>query len=48
MRAGREAKKSGGDAAKPKKDEAPPDAPSKKETKDDESQYIKLPVFRIG
>jgi hypothetical protein len=49
MKAGREAKKAGGDAAaKPKKDDAPPDAPSKKETKDDESQYIKLPVFRLG
>jgi hypothetical protein len=50
MKAGRLAKKAGGDAAKPKKDDAPPDAPpkEKKETKDDESQYIKLPVFRIG
>jgi hypothetical protein len=54
MKAGREAKKAGGDA-KPKKDDAPPDAPAKKEkptekkeTKDDESQYIKLPVFRLG
>jgi len=55
MRAGRLAKK-GDDAAKPKKDDAPPDAPSKKEkpvkekaeTKPDESQYIKLPVFRLG
>jgi len=55
MKAGREAKKAGGDA-KPKKDDAPPDAPSKKEkpvkekaeTKPDESQYIKLPVFRLG
>ena len=56
MRAGRLAKK-GDDAAKPKKDDAPPDAPSKKEKpvkekaetkQDDESQYIKLPVFRIG
>jgi hypothetical protein len=47
MKAGRAAKKAGGEA-KPKKDDAPPDAPSKKETKDDESQYIKLPVFRLG
>lgn len=54
MKAGREAKKAGGDA-KPKKDDAPPDAPAKKEkptekkeTKEDESQYIKLPVFRLG
>lgn len=54
MKAGREAKKSGD--AKPKKDDAPPDAPAKKEkpvkekaeTKPDESQYIKLPVFRLG
>jgi hypothetical protein len=38
--------------AKPKKDNAPPDAPSKKEKpvkeKDDSSQYIKLPVFNLG
>jgi hypothetical protein len=55
MAAGRLAKKAGGDA-KPKKDDAPPDAPAKKEkpvkekpeTKPDESQYIKLPVFRLG
>lgn len=52
MKAAREAKKAGGDAAKPKKDNAPPDAPSKKEKpvkeKDDSSQYIKLPVFNLG
>ena len=44
--------KAGRDAAKPKKDNAPPDAPSKKEKpvkeKDDSSQYIKLPVFNLG
>lgn len=52
MKAAREAKKAAGDAAKPKKDNAPPDAPSKKEKpvkeKDDSSQYIKLPVFNLG
>jgi hypothetical protein len=53
MKAAREAKKAGGDAAKPtKKDNAPPDAPSKKEKpvkeKDDSSQFIRLPVFNLG
>jgi hypothetical protein len=48
MRAGRLAKKAGGDA--------PPDAPSKKEkpvkekaeTKQDNTQFIRLPVFNLG
>jgi hypothetical protein len=51
MKAGREAKKAGGDTAKPKKDDAPPDAPSKKEKpvkQDDNAQYIRLPVFNLG
>ena len=52
MKAGREAMKPKKDAAKPKKDDAPPDAPSKKEKpvkeKDDNTQYIRLPVFNLG
>jgi len=47
MKAAREAKKAGGEA-KPKKDDAPPDAPAKKETKDDNAQFIRLPVFNLG
>jgi hypothetical protein len=45
MKAAREAKKAGGDA-KPKKDDAPPDAPSKE--KADNTQFIRLPVFNLG
>jgi hypothetical protein len=51
MKAGREAKKAGGDTAKPKKDDAPPDAPAKQEKpvkQDDNAQFIRLPVFNLG
>ena len=49
MKAGREAKKTGD--AKPKKDDPPPDAPSKKEkpeTKEEDAGYLRLPVFKLG
>lgn len=45
MKAAREAKKAGGEA-KPKKDDAPPDAPPKE--KADNTQFIRLPVFNLG
>jgi hypothetical protein len=55
MKAAREAKKAAGDAAKPKKEDAPAKPKKEKSVKekpetkqDDNTQYIKLPVFNLG